>query len=51
VIGQQSSLSHRRPGVGTPQTVAAQELRIECMFPADEATEIHHASLMADIRI
>jgi len=34
--------------VGTPQTVAAQELRIECMFPADEATEIHHASLMAD---
>jgi hypothetical protein len=21
--------------VGTPQTVAAQELRIECMFPAE----------------
>src|SRR5882757_9449538 len=37
--------------VGTPQTIAAQELRIECMFPADEATEIHHASLMADSRI
>jgi len=36
--------------VGTPQTVAAQELRIECMFPADEATEIHHASLMANSR-
>jgi transcriptional regulator with XRE-family HTH domain len=34
--------------VGTPQTVAAQELRIECMFPADEATEIHHAAMMAD---
>ncbi len=34
--------------VGTPQTVAAQELRIECMFPADEATEIHHARLMGD---
>ena len=33
--------------VGTPQTVAAQELRIECMFPADEATEIHHAEMMA----
>ncbi len=32
--------------VGTPQTVAAQELRIECMFPADEATEIHHAAMM-----
>jgi len=37
--------------VGTPQTVAAQELRIECMFPADEATEIHHASLIAGSRI
>jgi transcriptional regulator with XRE-family HTH domain len=33
--------------VGTPQTVAAQELRIECMFPADEATEVHHAEMMA----
>ncbi|RJT31430.1 XRE family transcriptional regulator [Mesorhizobium waimense] len=32
--------------VGTPQTVAAQELRIECMFPADEATETHHAEMM-----
>lgn len=28
--------------VGTPQTIAAQELRIECMFPADDATELHH---------
>ncbi|WP_430691520.1 helix-turn-helix domain-containing protein [Mesorhizobium vachelliae] len=28
--------------VGTPQTVAAQELRVECMFPADEATEALH---------
>jgi len=36
--------------VGTPQTVAAQELRIECMFHADETTEIHHASLMANSR-
>ena len=26
--------------VGTPRTVAAQELRIECMFPADDATEL-----------
>jgi transcriptional regulator with XRE-family HTH domain len=32
--------------VGTPQTIAAQELRVECMFPADEATERHHARLM-----
>jgi transcriptional regulator with XRE-family HTH domain len=32
--------------VGTPQTIAAQELRIECMFPADEVTERHHLELM-----
>ncbi len=31
--------------VGTPQTVAAQELRIECMFPADGATETFHITL------
>jgi transcriptional regulator with XRE-family HTH domain len=28
--------------VGAPQTVAAQELRIESMFPADEETEVCH---------
>ena len=28
--------------VGTPQIVAAQELRVECMFPADDATEARH---------
>jgi|SRR5450830_580686 len=33
--------------VGTPQTVAAQELRVECLFPADDITERHHDSLMA----
>ena len=32
--------------VGTPQTVSAQELRIETMFPADEATEKLHLKLM-----
>jgi transcriptional regulator with XRE-family HTH domain len=32
--------------VGTPQTIAAQELRIECLFPADDATERHHALLL-----
>ena len=32
--------------VGTPQTVPAQELRIECMFPADEETEALHVALM-----
>jgi transcriptional regulator with XRE-family HTH domain len=31
--------------VGTPQTIGAQELRIECMFPADDATEAHHVKL------
>jgi transcriptional regulator with XRE-family HTH domain len=35
--------------VGTPQAVAAQELRIESMFPADEATEACHLQLMAGI--
>ncbi|MGA7815125.1 helix-turn-helix domain-containing protein [Caballeronia sp.] len=32
--------------IGTPQTVAAQELRIESMFPADDATEKYHAQLL-----
>jgi transcriptional regulator with XRE-family HTH domain len=34
--------------VGTPLSVAAQELRIECMFPADEATEARHLRLIGD---
>jgi hypothetical protein len=33
--------------VGTPQTIAAQELRVECMYPADEETEILHPKLLA----
>lgn len=33
--------------VGDPQTVAAQELRVECLFPADNETERLHAALMA----
>ena len=36
--------------VGTPQTVAAPELRIECMFPADESTETRHVALMNGAR-
>jgi transcriptional regulator with XRE-family HTH domain len=32
--------------VGTPQTIAAQELRIECMFPADEKTEGEHLRMI-----
>jgi hypothetical protein len=35
--------------VGTPQTIAAQELRLECMYPADEETEILHARLLATV--
>ena len=33
--------------VGTPQTIAAQELRIECLFPVDESTEALHLKLMS----
>lgn len=33
--------------VGTPQNVAAQELRLECMFPADDETELRHRELLA----
>jgi transcriptional regulator with XRE-family HTH domain len=33
--------------VGTPQTIAAQELRIECLFPVDESTEALHLRLMS----
>ena len=35
--------------VGTPQTIAARELRIECMFPADEVTEIHHIIMIGNL--
>lgn len=33
--------------VGAPQNVVAQELRLECMFPADEETEARHRQLLA----
>jgi transcriptional regulator with XRE-family HTH domain len=33
--------------VGTPQNVAAQELRLECMFPVDDETETRHRRLLA----
>lgn len=32
--------------VGTPQTITAEELRIECLFPADEATERGHSKFV-----
>jgi hypothetical protein len=35
--------------VGTPLTIAAQELRVECLFPTDEATEALHMELMATV--
>jgi transcriptional regulator with XRE-family HTH domain len=35
--------------VGTPQTVAAQELRIECMFPVDDETELQHIKLIGNL--
>jgi hypothetical protein len=31
--------------VGTPTAVAAQELRVECLFPADDETERRHLAL------
>ncbi|SPB18947.1 transcriptional regulator [Caballeronia novacaledonica] len=33
--------------VGAPQNVATQELRLECMFPADDETEARHLRLLA----
>lgn len=35
--------------VGTPLTVAAQELRVESMFPADDATETWHVKTFASL--
>lgn len=32
--------------VGTPQSAAAQELRMECMFPADDATDARRRQLL-----
>lgn len=34
--------------VGSPQSIMAQELRVECMFPADDDTELYHETLMND---
>jgi transcriptional regulator with XRE-family HTH domain len=33
--------------VGTPQTIAAQELRVECLYPVDDETAALHAKLLA----
>jgi transcriptional regulator with XRE-family HTH domain len=37
--------------VGTPQTIAAQELRIECMFPADDVTETRHVAMLGKVPV
>ncbi|AVA20964.1 MULTISPECIES: helix-turn-helix transcriptional regulator [unclassified Rhizobium] len=34
--------------VGTPMTIASQELRLECMFPTDQQTERLYAEMMED---
>lgn len=36
--------------VGTPQATAAEELRLECMVPADDATQEKHAASMRRAR-
>jgi transcriptional regulator with XRE-family HTH domain len=35
--------------VGTPTSVAAQEIRLECMFPADDETEAWHMQISAEV--
>lgn len=37
VVGERSRWFSMVSTVGTPQTVSAQELRVECMFPADDS--------------
>jgi transcriptional regulator with XRE-family HTH domain len=35
--------------VGAPQTIAAQELRVECLYPADDETEVSHGKLFQSV--
>ncbi len=35
--------------IGTPQTVATQELRVECMYPVDEETEMQHIKILGSV--
>jgi hypothetical protein len=37
--------------VGTPQTIAAQELRLECMYPVDKETEMEHVKLIKSLPV
>ncbi|MGA2550297.1 MAG: helix-turn-helix transcriptional regulator [Burkholderiaceae bacterium] len=36
--------------VGTPQTVTAQEMRLECMFPVDKESEKNHLKFIGAVR-
>ena len=49
--GQTMSYFSLLTTVGAPQTVAAQELRVECMFPSDESTESLHHRVMAEVSL
>lgn len=44
--GQRLSYFSLITTVGTPQNITAQELRVESLFPADDATEAAHQALM-----
>ena len=44
--GQMLSFFSMVTTVGTPQSITAQELRIECLFPADDETEERYTQLM-----
>lgn len=44
--GQVLSFFSMVTSVGTPQSITAQELRLECLFPADDDTEERYARLM-----
>jgi hypothetical protein len=46
--GQRLSYFSMLTTVATPQTIATQELRIESMFPVDDATEARHSVLMSE---
>jgi len=48
--GRQLSYFSMVSTVGTPQAVAAQELRVECMFPADDSTEAWHLQTFSSAR-
>ena len=47
--GRQLSYFSMVSTVGTPQTIAAQELRVECMFPSDDATQAWHLETFATV--